>query len=595
MTKNLKSILTGIWLLLPAAAMAVPARPVTVTVTQPDGSTVEIIKRGDERSHTVYTADGVMLFETDSNGYFYAMTDNFGNVVASPYLAKDASRRPDSEIKFLEKLDKNRLEESILRLQGEKALLRAQRKSLPGLATDPKPFPNTGENRSIVVLVEFADKKFTLEDPHTHFNDMLNKENYTQDGATGSARSWFIDNSSGVFKPTFDVYGPIELPNAMSYYGRNDRYGNDQAPEMMAVHALEAIDAEVDLSQYDTNGDGDIDNVYVFYAGYGENDGGSTNTVWPHSYDVSFEHEEDFLFDGVRVNHYACSNELRSDNGFDGIGTFVHEFSHVLGLPDLYHTISYSTVTPGKFSVLDEGPYNNEGKTPPNYSIYERTALGWMEAEQLTEDGNYTLKNIADSNHGFLIRTDKENEYFLFENRQQTGWDTYLPAHGMLIWHIDYDEEIWNNNTVNNVNNHQHVDIVEADNRANPNTTHGDTWPGSMNVTTYGPSSIPAFNTWAKKPTGYTLSEIAEANGEITFTLDAPEIVEDPNSVNEITSTGTITGIHGGIISTYAEVCRVYDASGRPVASIPANSSVALSAGIYIVTTPDGAIKIAVK
>lgn len=627
MKNSIRHLIAGMSLLIPAVSLAIPARPVAITITQPDGSEVSIIKRGDERGHSIYTDDGYLLKELSDGTYVYATIDHEGNLAPSVRTARSSRFRSEEDREFLRSLDRKTLEAaenarlSELRMAKAKSNNRLPRLnnirtssdagdnytskkesgSLPGLATQPKPFPNRGERRSLVVVVEYNDVKFKLEDPKQHFDALLNQENYSEYGATGSARDWFISNSRGLFTPIFDVYGPITLPENMSYYGSNDRWGNDKAPEMMAVHALQALDDVVDFSIYDTNGDGDIDNVYVFYAGYGENDGGRSSSVWPHSYDVTEVHEEDFIFDGVRVNHYACSNELTSRDRYDGIGTFVHEFSHVLGLPDLYHTSAESTVTPGEYSVLDGGPYNNESRTPPNYSIYERSALGWMQPEVFKGSGDYTLKNIAESNHGYIIHTDKENEFYLFENRQLNGWDKYIPGHGMLIWHIDYDEEIWNDNTVNNTNNHQCVDIVEADGRTGSYNAHSDTWPGTLGITEFGPETYPALKAWDSTPLPYYFTNITETGGDITFHLEAPEIPDDPGNnddpgdnegIDYTKAEQSIIVRNGHVYSAYDSTCEVYDLSGRKIATIPAYGEAFFESGMYIIKTPVSTVKI---
>ncbi|MDE6392135.1 MAG: hypothetical protein K2L59_02545, partial [Muribaculaceae bacterium] len=198
----------------------------------------------------------------------------------------------------------------------------------------------------------------------------------------------------------------------------------------------------------------------------------------------------------------------------DGIGTFVHEFSHVLGLPDLYTTVYNNSYTPGEYSVLDYGPYNNNGRTPPNYSAYERWALGWMTPDKYETSGSVELSNLADSNMAFVVPTEKETEYYLVENRQQTGWDKYIPGHGMLIWHIDYVKEIFDDNVVNNTPTHQYVDLIEANGKKNEKYASGHTFPGTSNITSY------SFKSWSGTPCGVELNDITESDGIIIKRAD---------------------------------------------------------------------------
>ena len=186
--------------------------------------------------------------------------------------------------------------------------------------------------------------------------------------------------------------------------------------------------------------------MFVFYAGQSEAAGGGDDCVWPHSSNIA--QLGDYFFDGKRLDYYACSNEWQEGRP-DGVGTFIHEFSHVLGLPDLYATVESDAFTPGAWSTLDAGPYNNSGCTPPLYSAFERTALGWLSPVEITEACNATLLPLSSGMAG-IVKTSQAQEYFLLENRQQHGWDKYIPGHGMLIWHVDFDGGVWATNTVNN-------------------------------------------------------------------------------------------------------------------------------------------------
>lgn len=344
---------------------------------------------------------------------------------------------------------------------------------------------------------------------------MLNEDGFDDYEGTGCAAEYFRECSDGRFRPVFDVYGPVTLRNKRSYYGGNDWSGNDRNPEKMVIEACQELDSSIDFSDYDRDGDGYIDNVFVFYAGQGEASGGPSESVWPHSWEMSATGQQ-LTFDGVVLDRYACSNEWENGRP-DGIGTFVHEFSHVMGLPDLYATSYTSAFTPGAWSVLDYGPYNNGGRTPPLYGAFERYALGWMSPVEISGNMNATLPAIGNNVAG-MIRTDSPNEFFLLENRQQTGWDRYIPGHGMLVWHVDYNDYQWNANTVNNSASHQYVDIEEADNIRNDATRDSDTFPGASGITAFTDTTSPSMLTWQRKPLGMPITDIAEnSDGSVTF------------------------------------------------------------------------------
>ncbi|MDE7427416.1 MAG: M6 family metalloprotease domain-containing protein [Muribaculaceae bacterium] len=533
-------------LICAASADAKPAKRGVFNYTQPDGTQLSVRLVGDERSHIYMTEDGMPLMHDAQGRLCYALVGTDGKVTPSAMMATDASKRSVTATSLLSSQNPekafNALNREILsnspialsentfpawkkdRLNSTTGELKSDTKvPQSGVGLCPSSFPPTGPSKALVILVQYSDISFTLPDPHQYFNDLLNKEGFSQYGATGSVSEYFHEASMGQFQPQFDLYGPVTLPNTRAYYGGNDYWGNDQNPHMMAVHACQALDATVDFSQYDNDKDGYIDNVFIFYAGTGEASGGPAASVWPHSWDVSNGTSTVYRFDGVRLDHYACSNEWESGRP-DGIGTFVHEFSHVLGLPDLYTTDygSAASVTPGSYEVLDYGPYNNDGCTPPTYSAYARNAMGWLDVEVLDgEPASVQLSHIMTSNKACLIPHPTSNtEFFLLENRQTVGSDAYIPYHGMLVWHIDYVPSVWNQNSVNNTKGHQYVDIVEAGGQANNyNTTIMKEYPfpGTKKVTELSAKTSPALRTWNGADVNCPISNITETNGIITF------------------------------------------------------------------------------
>lgn len=597
--------------IISATAFGKPARREAVSVMQPDGTEVTIIKRGDAHCNSVFTSDGYLLMRDAGLGYVYAMPGEGGMPVASTVRAHDAASRTEEELDFIGRLSPDFVNEALAYKMSHARKTRLS--TLPAFAERNEgmkrgpirldtSFPSTGKQKALVILVEFKDVRFnqmnktefSRVDAHTYFSEMLNKPGFDTYGATGSAYDWFVANSGGRFEPEFDVVGPVTLPNTVSYYGQNDPWGNDLRAYEMTVEACKALDDQIDYREYDRDGDGYVDNVFLYYAGYGEADTQDRypETIWPHSWDLTESPLKAPLeLDGVKINHYACANETCGvvavvngrpifANRPDGIGTFVHEFSHVLGLPDLYQTRVYDDqvpFTPGEYSVLDYGPYNNDGLTPPNYSAFERYALGWLEPSPISVSGNYEIENLAESNKAYIIQTDNENEFFLLENRQQTGWDEYLPGHGMLVWHVDFDDEKFNGNDVNNIKDHQHVDLVEADNIQDNNTLDGDPFPGYNNVRSFGFHTTPSLRSWSGKNTWRELTGISEADGKITFRAEV-----DKSAVTEIAG-------EEGILSG-----EIYDLSGCHRGTVTDGNMPALAPGMYIVKGENGARKIVV-
>lgn len=517
---------------------AIPAYPKPLKVKQADGSWLTIQMRGDEHGHYVLTSDGIpLVFNARQENYEYADWKD-GKVQASGIKAVEASERTAKVKAFVESLDKSAILESFkrARLQQLQQTLSSRRNASLKAGSNPQKeklnnFPTIGEVHSLVILVQFADTKFSTvgSDAHQFFNNMLNEPGFTySNGANGSARDFYLNSSNGRFQPQFDVIGPVTLPEKYSYYGANQGSSVDNPArlEQFVREACTLADPLVDFSQYDHNQDGYIDNIYFFYAGKGEADSGDGNAIWPHSAyysDMAKDaglSETSLKLNGVEVGNYTCSNEI---NGTlitpqpAGIGTFVHEFGHVLGLADHYD-VNYgmTTFAPGSFDTMAQASYNNNGNTPAAFSAYERACLGWLDLTVLKNgvDSLNVLPDLNDSNKAYVVPVGGTNdeEYFIMENRQQKGWDAFIPGHGMLLWHIDYDAKAWEKNELNITGTHQRVDIVEADNKLTDNTRAGDPFPGTSNVTQCNLTS------WAGGKV-MSLDDIEEKDGIINLML----------------------------------------------------------------------------
>lgn len=421
--------------------------------------------------------------------------------------------------------------------------------------------------RGLLILVNFADVQFREANTQAEMSEMLNGENYTYGKAYGSARQYFRDQSNGAYDPQFDVVGPVTLPENMAYYGENrvDDNGNSQGDAMagdMVLHAcsLACEIPGVDFSLYDNDNDGVLDFVYVIYAGYNEAEGGSANTIWPASWDIFsaawsgctslngytlWEDQTPIMFGGKMLYKFAFSSELRGRSGGKraGIGTFCHEFSHVLGLPDYYDT-SYGTnysnqLTPGAWSLMDAGSYNKDGEVPPSYSIYDKWFMGWATPTLLNEKQHVTLS--PDSLAGYYINekgttgtpTSTTTTYYL-ENRQQTGWDQGLPGHGLLVWQVKYKQDSWIYDNLNNKANSPRLTIINAKSgRVQSIGGADDPFPGTANVDHFAPFPH------------YPLTHISESNGVVDFDFmydGDPDFKYTLTVVSADSTKGTVTG-----------------------------------------------------
>ena len=331
--------------------------------------------------------------------------------------------------------------------------------------------------RGAVILVSYQDLAF--KQTNEAMTAWAMGETYTYNGATGSIHQYFYDQSWGQYDMEIDVYGPVTVSHNASYYGSNDWNGDDQHPDELVKEACQLAHNEcgADFSKYDSDNDGKVDWVVILYAGKGEADGGASTTIWPHQYELSYT-GMDFQLDGKTVDHYCCLNEIDGQTGARcGIGTFCHEFSHVMGLPDFYATNQASHRTLGSWDIMDYGPYNNDGNTPPNYSAYERWFMGWIEPTLLNTACSVTLPALQDSKAACLITENGQgisdillplpSTFYLLENRQKKGWDAYIKSNGMMITKVQWSKTKWANNTVNNTSSKLGVDIIEA----KPNTS----------------------------------------------------------------------------------------------------------------------------
>lgn len=486
---------------LAVSAFAVPARPGKRTMLQPDGTTIEYYVYGDEIYH----------YMADSNGRLLERKDDGGLLVFGETFTDDMRQKMRAAL-FARR-------ESARRIGG---------RNLPA--------------RGLVILVNFSDLEFDEQNTREAFDDMLNGDNYTYNGATGSVKQYFSDQSAGAFVPIFDVYGPVTLSKNKKYYGENDRYGNDAHVGEMVRDACKLAyeQFDIDLSQYDADGDGYVDFVDILYAGYGEADSDDFNAVWPCEWELSSSDVGRALSVGGKIiNTFSCHQEKDGYGTMKGkragIGTPCHEFAHVFGLPDMYDT-NYKNVTLGNWDLMDGGAYNNDSRTPPGFSGYERLWAGWANPRLINSPENITLNELQDSQEILIVSTTGEHNlsattpspstFYILENRQQTGWDTYLPGHGMLVWRIIYNQYSWIRNAVNTAaRDKQGVVIIPADGSIASETSvgnvftygdAGDSYPGRKNIRTF--SNI----------NNYPITDIEEKSGVISFKFMGGEAEEPP-------------------------------------------------------------------
>lgn len=471
-------------LLIWAASYAGPAGNRRVCLRQPDGSTFHAWIKGDEHTRIKTDDSGHAIIQDTDGWWHYAIYSDDGRKTSSGW--KVGSGAPHDILSRSMNIPYGRLSESArdrrrtdMAMNEEPILKRMQAQT--GLQTRSGESEGPLLKHGLVILANFKDVKFkyTKED----FEKLLNEEGYSVNGATGSIKEYFDDQFNGEIKFDFQVTDIVTLSKNRASYGGNDSDGGDKAPAEMIEEACTLADDSVDYSLYDDDNDGMVDNIFVFFAGEDEAAGGDEECIWSHAWYVFSGAGIKVELDGKHIDRYACTSELTTafdQNGnrhefISGIGTFCHEYSHTLGLPDFYDTdyeesggisAGFWTVT----SLMDGGNYNNMGNTPPYYNALERMIVGISEPEVLKKTGTYTLDPINVSNKSYMIRSSDGNEIYLFECRSLKGWDSYIGGSGMLAYHIDlsdggFNRWLWDNE-VNTNPLHQRADLMEADGRA---------------------------------------------------------------------------------------------------------------------------------
>lgn len=540
---------------LALSVQAVPARRQVRQVKQADGTLLTVTVRGDENFHFTSTTDGLPLAQRVDGTWCYALIGADGRLTASAQAAHDENLRQTDELQFLttygaEAQRVRSLGKARAAQRNKTRVARLAKRNagvMPG-STLRAPMVGagggegigvTGKRKGLVILVNFKDVKMKAAHSQTEWNNFFNQKGYSNFGNSGSVHDYFYNQSYGQFDLSFDVVGPVTLSKNMVEYGGNDSDGNDVDPAGMAYEACKLVASKVNFADYDWDGDGEVDQVFIIYAGYGEaaDPDELPNTIWPHEWVLS-ESGYKLTLNGVKIDTYGCSAELSGSTGsdMDGIGTACHEFSHCLGLPDLYDTDYSGGFGMDEWDLMDAGSYAGDGYRPVGYNSYEKWVSGWLQPTVL-KSACYVndLKPLSEEPQAYIIYNDAcPTEYYMLENRQQIGTDEEVPAHGMLVLHVDYDKKAWDNNQVNDVKSHQRLTIIPADNKLTSATLGGDTYPGTKSNRTLDDSSTPAAKLWNTNSNGRKfmekpITEISEAaDGTISFTFMGGEVIDAP-------------------------------------------------------------------
>ena len=469
-----KKLLFGL-LFAAMTAGAVKMKPGINIIKQADGTTITVRAYGDEDLSYFLASDGTLLYQEGTNFYIAGVKAD-GTLYSTGVLAHEPSMRTIKEI-------------SAIKAQNAKAFYnsmetqaKANKVRREPMTPDNSLLPSLGKHKIPVILVEFSDVEFSVENPKATFDkylngkELFNKETDPEMGQNyASVAKYFKDMSFGKFEPEFEVYGPVNLGKRLATYGAG--YSSEENMGLLLTDACTAVDDEVDFTQYDSNDDGNIDLIYIIYAGFSQSiAGNSTDCIHPKSGYLSLAKS----FDGMDVKRYGVNNELNGTpadqaNGpiINGIGLFCHEFSHCMGLPDLYPksgSIAEACINQNMdyWSLMDAGEYTANGYRPTAYTAWERERLGWMEIGTLTGPSNVELKSLDEGGAAFRIYNDKDetgHEYYIVENVQNNGWNKNLFGNGLMVTHVDYLSSQFSLGgcKVNNTGGHPRMHVMAAD------------------------------------------------------------------------------------------------------------------------------------
>ena len=482
--------------------------------------------------------------------------------------------------------------------------------------------PRKGNLTYPLILVQFPDLQFSFNDRESlmsYYEDLYNGNGCTDTvgfefwgnryyRTTPSVSDYFRDQSYGQYVPKFEIIGPITASRGYAYYGQ----GDDANVEKLVLEICDSIITNnlANLSGYARNGM--IDQLSLIYAGSGENyDGSDPNTIWPHA-DIVYVRSRDTTVykSGIRRIKYSCSCEIfwDTDSIPDGIGTFCHEFSHTLGLPDFYNT-DYNNrneadkddeenAAMGYWSLMDYGCYNNMGYLPVGYTAFEKYSLGWLDLEEITYQGSYDLDLISTAPNpqagihtAYRLSTGDDGQFIILENRNRTGWYRYDGGKGLMVTAVDYNQSGWQDNYVNNYNP-KHYRILPADNNYDRETHKGDLFPYQYtdstgvhvidSITTKGQPELKAGTSYPS----FSIYNITRNGDIVSFDVvsDLPTRISSPKqeeiSISLSDGELTVSAPRGSTVS-------IYDISGKPasrtVTSAPVQKIPLPGSGIWIV------------
>ena len=584
--KTLKQLSLIVCLMLCSlTTWAAKAESIPVQVRQADGSVITVILRGDEHINWYTTLDGVLLVQGTDNNYYIGKVEKSGNLIATQQLAHEALTRSQAERNLIAKQDKEKFFAYVNKIAEESENAYDNSPLTRGPIVDSgyggvPYFPHTGSPKALVILAEFQDTTFTIQDTKKVFTNYLMNEDHFSDTRYGQnqnykgVRGYFKDCSYGQFTPIFDVVGPIKLPKKHAIYGA----GNDRM-DLLLADACAAVDDLVDFAKYDANNDGIVDLVYIIYAGHSANyHDNKVSNIWPKSGTITISNK----FDGKSIRRYGVSNELngsdktsKNNKKINGIGLFCHEFSHTLGLPDIYayHTDAENQDDQGMefWDLMDGGTGVRGGRVPASYLAWEREVMGWMKIDELKNDSTINnLKSIDNGGKAYkIVNPNNSNEYIVLQSMQKgawnQGWGDGTYGKGLLAYRVSYQ---FNKVNVfdfpNNVKGKPRVIPIPADGKILAAANAGgslNTYIQQLNGDLYpynGINKIDEFTMYNDTILKWSIFDIIENDAErqvsFKFKNNEPTAIQSLSIIERSTSDNRIYTLDGRYVGTDASI-----------------------------------------
>lgn len=543
---------------LSLSAQAIRPRPVPYTVTQSDGTTLTVIKHGNDHLAYYTTLDGKVLQRNASGDLCYARLDG-SRLQPTSYIAHNAAQRAATEQAFARDSALTPTQVAAIKAEtsprNRKAIQASTSDGLGKYGTSGKgAVGSIGAYTIPVIMVQFSDLKFQSSTTVDKMNRFYNEVGYDDESScVGSVRDYFVSQSGGMFTPTFEIVGIVTLNTSYKTYGANDSYGNDKGWDNYAFlrACVNAAAAQgVDFAQY-VQGSG-VPLVALLYAGPGEATDYSSNAenyLWPAEDDCDID------INGVHFNSVFMGNELYYDNSLMGMGVFCHEFGHALGLPDFYCTdYSYEADDPfGFWDIMDCGAYVNSSRAPIGYTAYERSYLGWQNLVELgSEAQKVTLSKFdaasAEAGTNAVIIRNSRSETFILENRQPGTWYPSSFGSGIMLQRYAYSQSAWSQNIPNNTQSKKRACLLPANNvkfNYGTNVSPRNLYGNGVNEIT----SLPTYSGTAK--TDAPIYNITKSGSDITFYWLSTDI--SPYSVGDTLEQAGLTSRYVGNLQLLVE------------------------------------------